>query len=282
MRKLVLAMVATLVAAATVEAQAVRSGFEGSPMVPDYCASGCSVGNSANDDGSEGLLSLGFNVDFYGNNFSSLYLNTNGNLTLNGPYLTYTPEQITAGTDPIIAPFFGDVDTRSGNLLAYGTNILGGQSAWGATWRDVCFYSADCSLTNTFQVILVDRSDIAAGDFDMEFNYDRIQWETGNASGGSGGFGGSSAHAGWSNGIGDYYELAGSGVNGAFLDSNLSSGLIYNRLNSDLDGRYVFNVRGGTVVPPVSVPEPGTTMLLMSGLLGLGLVGRRRRDRSGG
>ena len=36
------------------------------------------------------------------------------------------------------------------------------------------------------------------------------------------------------------YELAGSGVEGAFLDSNTVTGLIYHNLNSSVPGRYLF------------------------------------------
>ena len=32
------------------------------------------------------------------------------------------------------------------------------------------------------QLVIIDRSDIAAGDFDMEFNYDKVQWQYGDVS----------------------------------------------------------------------------------------------------
>ena len=67
----------------------------------------------------------------------------------------------------------------------------------------------------------------------------------GNSSGGIGGLGGDSACAGFSNGSGDtgtFYELAGSAVNGAFLD-NSPTGLIH----GNGDGRYIFSARNGTV-----------------------------------
>ena len=55
----------------------------------------------------------------------------------------------------------------------------------------------------SFQVIVIDRSDLGAGDFDVEFNYARIPWETGDASGGIGGLGRRTASVGWSNGSGE-------------------------------------------------------------------------------
>jgi hypothetical protein len=46
---------------------------------------------AANDDGSTGLVSIGFNLNFYGSNYSNLYVNNNGNTTFTGPLSTYTP-----------------------------------------------------------------------------------------------------------------------------------------------------------------------------------------------
>src|SRR5262249_28476006 len=140
-----------------------------------------------------------------------------------------------AGQLPRLAPFFADVDTRVGNTTHYGTGTVDGHAAFGVTWPDVGYYFEHTDKLNAFQLVVIDRSDIAAGDFDIEFSYDQIQWETGDASGGSGGFGGFSAHAGFTNGTGDpgtNFELAGSGVNGAFLDSNATTGLVNHDLNS--------------------------------------------------
>lgn len=44
-----------------------------------------------NDDGSTGLVSLGFTVNFYGSSYGSLYVNNNGNVTFDLPLGTYTP-----------------------------------------------------------------------------------------------------------------------------------------------------------------------------------------------
>jgi len=97
--------------------------------------------------------------------------------------------------------------------------------------------------------VIIDRSDIAAGDFDFEFNYDQIQWEAGTASGGdANGLGGSSARAGYSNGTNTSFEITGSAINGAFLDSNPVTGLIHRSFNSNVPGRFLFHARGGTVL----------------------------------
>ena len=60
--------------------------------------------------------------------------------------------------------------------------------------------------------MIIDRSDIAAGDFDMEFNYDKVQWQYGDAS-----IGIPPMPVMQRDGVSGY-ELPGSGVADAFLD----------------------------------------------------------------
>jgi hypothetical protein len=231
----------------------------------------------ANDDGSTGLVAIGFDVDFFGLMFSDLYVNNNGNVTFDNPLSIFTPFDLTSTGRQIIAPFFADVDTRNnGSPVTYGTGLFDGFDAFGVNWVDVDYFSSSTSHTNfnSFQLILVDRSDIAVGDFDIIFNYDNIMWETGQASGSdSDGLGGSSARVGFSNGTGaagTQFELPGSAVNGAFLNAGANS-LINNRLNSDVDGRYIFNARSGNIIiDPREVPETGTLIILVTGLMLLG------------
>ena len=95
--------------------------------------------------------------------------------------------------------------------------------------------------------MLIDRSDIAVGDFDIEFNYDSMTWETGDASGGQDGFGGTPARAGYSDGTGDgngWLELAGSGISLALINGGANA-LASGSLNSAQPGRYIFHIRNG-------------------------------------
>lgn len=139
-------------------------------------------------------------------------------------------------------------------------------------------------MLNYFQVLLSDRSDIAAGDFDIEFNYDQIKWETGQASGGDANCqGGSSARVGYSKGTGEpgtFFELPGSGVPGSFLDSNLATGLIHNSLNSTQLGRYVFRVRSGVPIMETAAEVTGGGQIALNGggRASFGFLAEREED----
>ncbi|MFB2876559.1 nidogen-like domain-containing protein [Floridanema aerugineum] len=233
-----------------------------------------------NDDGSTGRVDLGFTANFFGLNFNQLYVNNNGNITFDRALSTFTPFGLTSTASQIIAPFFGDVDTRSGNPVTYGSTTVDGRQAFAVNWDNVGYFSYGTNRTNSFQLVMVDRSDTGAGNFDFEFNFDRVQWEAGSASGGVNGLGGSPARVGFSNGTGapgSFFELAGSAVNGAFLDSNLTTGLIYNRLNSDVNGRYVFSARNGSI--QTEVPEPSSIIALFTlGALGVNAIRKGRKE----
>lgn len=215
--------------------------------------SGCeAVTLPPNDDGSSAPVPLPFPVNFFGTAYTYLYVNNNGNVTFRAPLGTFTPFEINATTPPIIAPFLADVDTRgSGSSpvrYSYGMTHLGGRPAFCANWVNVGYFSGHTDKLNSFQLLLVDRSDVAPGDFDILMNYGRVLWETGDASGGQGGLGGVSAGAGFSAGNGNpnaFFQLPGSLVNGALLDSNVLTGLSRTSRNSLVPGRHVFEVRNG-------------------------------------
>jgi len=208
-----------------------------------------------NDDESTAMVPLPFPVNFFGNQYNGLFVNNNGNVTFDQSLGTYTPFDLTSTGQVIIAPFFADVYTATwpiSGLVTYGADTVNGHPAFGINYFRVNYYAASDKM-NTFQLILINRSDRAPGDFDIQFNYGNIAWETGSASGGTDGLGGDSARAGFSNGTGlpnTFFELPGSAINGGLLDTNTQTGLINNSLNSPSPGVYIFNVHAGAVVPP--------------------------------
>src|SRR3954451_4027575 len=156
----------------------------------------------ANDDDSTGRVDIGFPINFFGINQTYLYVNNNGNVTfdpahdpldteLNSSLSEFTPFDLTHTGKIIIAPFFADVDTEgaASSEVTYGTDMVDGHKAFGVNWVNVGYYSSHDDKLNSFQLVLIDRSDLGPGYFDIEFNYDRIQWETGDASDGTGGLG---------------------------------------------------------------------------------------------
>jgi choice-of-anchor A domain-containing protein len=203
----------------------------------------------ATDDGSTGLVPLPFGVNFFGSRYRGLYVNNNGNVTFDTPLSTFTPFELAAAERVIIAPFFADVDTRGAGSAAVtyssGAATFEGRPAFCVNWVDVGYFDRRADKRNSFQLLLVDRSDIAAGDFDIVFNYGRIAWEAGDENAGFRGLGGDAARAGYSNGTAEYsFELPGSATPGALLDSNRQTGLVHGS-NAGQPGRYVFPVRGG-------------------------------------
>ena len=207
----------------------------------------------ANDDGSTGPLELGFTLDFFGHSYGSAYVNNNGNVTFDSGLGTFTPFPLVGQSRAIVAPFFADVDTRPAGSApvtysTFGTATYLGHPTFCVDWVNVGYFGGHIDKLNSFQLLLVDRSDIGAGNFDIVFNYDQVQWETGDASGGIAGLGGFSARAGYSNGSTAALELAGSALPGGLLDGNATTGLVNNTRNAAGQlGRYVFPVRNGGI-----------------------------------
>jgi hypothetical protein len=225
-----------------------------------------------NDDSSTGLVTLPFPINFFGTTYGHFFINNNGNVTFNAALPTYTPFTINARTPPIIAPFLADVDTRgpASSLVTYSAAPITfqGRPAFCVNWVNVGYYSMHTDKLNSFQLLLVDRGDTGVGNFDIVMNYDRVLWETGDASGGNGGFGGTPAGAGFSAGNGNpnaFFQFPGSLTTRALLDSNATTGLGLTSHNSTVVGRHIFGVRSGTPITNEHVDLNPTTANLPVG-----------------
>jgi len=252
-RALVLAAfaLAGLAPASSVHAQAMLYRSFGGPA-----GFGSGILN-ANDDNSTGAIDLtaafSGGLRFYGGPYTQFWVNNNGNITFGGPLGTYTPNAFPIASQPMIAPYWGDVDTRnrmgltemSENLVYY--HLEPGRLV--VTWYNVGYYSTHNEHRMSFQLILTNATDCGSGDFDVEFRYNRCEWVSGGASGDSSGNGQCEAsetscvpaQAGFDAGnLHDYTALPGSFTN---MIANVCT-----TSNIDEPGVWDFSVRAGGVV----------------------------------
>ena len=229
---------------------------------------------------------------FFSATHTSAFVNTNGNITFSGAEPVYTPDAFPVASRPMIAAYWADVDLRpmnDGNCRGLGSytsepgdgpcqNPDHHRARWYLepgrmiiTWDMVGYYDCNLDKAMDFQMILtaVEGCGGTAGDFDVEFRFSTCDWTTGDASGGSGGFGGTAAQVGFDAGDSvNYVEIPGSMTGGinriACDDSNVGE-----------PGRWVFQIRGGTVI----CPDAG--LPCSTGLLGVCAAGRTNCVGSG-
>ena len=181
-------------------------------------------------------------VNYYGSTFTTVYLNNNGNVTFRGALGTYTPAPFPVATQPMIAPWWGDVDTRgAGQPMRNNVCFAVTPTVAAFTWDRVGYFSSHDDRQNTFQLLL-SPSASGATDFNVEFRYERCDWTTGDASGGVGGLGGTPAQAGFDAGnMTTSFTLPGS--------RTMSIVDLCNTSNVGTPGIWRFTVRSGVVAP---------------------------------
>jgi MYXO-CTERM domain-containing protein len=251
---------AVILSAGGAHAAPLLTGFGG----PGGYGSGVLPGN---DDGSSSAIDLTAafpgGLRFFGGPYTQFWVNNNGNITFSGPVYNYTPMPFPVAARPMIAPYWGDVDTRGGGAPARNGvywHLEPGRLI--VTWHNVGYYSINDDRQMDFQMILTNALDCTSGDFDVEFRYNTCGWTTGDASGGSGGFGGTPAQAGFDAGNEmDFVEIPGSRTM-AILDVCTTS-------NVGMPGIWRFSVRGGAVSCP-GTGEPCDTG--MQGACGIGVT----------
>jgi hypothetical protein len=215
------------------------------------------------DDGSSTFIDLlpvlPGGLNFFGQLFTGLWVNNNGSVSFASAMSAFTPTAITGSTaNPLITPFWADVDTRGGPAApSSGGTSAGSNQVWydldevngvfTVTWDDVGYFNRKTDKLNAFQLELAKVGD--DGDFNITFRYENVDWTTGDFSGGSGGLGGTVARAGYSSGNGlDYLELPQSGDQAAILALESAS-------NIGTPGTFEFNIRNGAVLGTLSVAD---------------------------
>lgn len=204
-----------------------------------------------NDDGSSPQIALPFQFCFYGQNITDVYINNNGNVSFGAQYGTFTANSFPDPTFIMVAPFWADVDTRASNsgVVYYkltSTYLI-------VRWQTVGYYSYHDDLVNDFQLILTDGNDpiLPAGN-NVSFCYGDMQWTTGDASGGSGGFGGSAATVGVNRGNGtDYIQIGQFDQTGTTYDGPFANPDGVSWLDNQTFYFNVCNNGSGNNLPPI-------------------------------
>ena len=135
-----------------------------------------------------------------GTTYNSVWLNNNGNLSFDAAIPTFTPLPFPAVGFKMIAPFWSDIDTRvggTGKVWYRQTN-----SKLIVIWDQVGYYFKNTDKVNTFQLVIARGEANLAGLGNVCFCYADMDWTTGDASGGTDGFGGHPATVGLNNGNG--------------------------------------------------------------------------------
>jgi gliding motility-associated-like protein len=200
-----------------------------------------------NDDGSSSLLNIPFNFCLYGTNYTNLYINNNGNVSFGTPYATFSSNPFPDPSFVMVAPFWGDVDTRGTGQVKYKIT----PTAMYVNWEAVGYYSSYTDKVNTFQLIITDGTDpILPPGNNIAFCYGDMQWTTGDASGGGGtGFGGTPSTVGVNKGDGvNYLQLGRFDQPGAAYDGGYGA----NDGVSWLDNQsFYFNSCSSTNIAPI-------------------------------
>ncbi|HWC96299.1 MAG TPA: nidogen-like domain-containing protein [Candidatus Sulfopaludibacter sp.] len=232
-----------------------------------------------NDDGSSAANPLGFTLNFFGNNYTQYFINNNGNITFQSALHVFTPQGPQGATQPVISPFFADVDTQNpaSGVVHLRTDI---PNQIIVTWSQVGYFSSNADKLDNFQLVLRGPAySVPPGEGRIGFFYTNMQWEVGDASGGTGGF------CVPPNTVGDTCFPAAIGFgdgnsNGITIQGSLQNGIAASLQNK----RIWFDLNGG--VPVVSgtttVPTLGTYGMMMLGILlfGAALWYTRREAQS--
>ena len=204
-----------------------------------------------NDDGSTASITIPFSFCLYGTSFTSLFINNNGNVSFGTSFSTFSASGFPSSSFQMVAPFWGDVDTRGTGTVQFKIT----PTAMYVNWQAVGYFNTMTDKVNTFQLIITDGTDpiLPAGN-NIAFCYGDMQWTTGSASSGVGGFGGVPATVGVNKGDGvNFIQMGRFDQPGAAYDGPYGA----NDGVSWLDNQsFYFNSCTGNNIAPIASINP--------------------------
>lgn len=217
------------------------------------------------DDGFFGPLDLGFTFPFFGSTFTGVFFNSNGNLTFGAGFSSFFNVAFpTAGTPPMIAPFWNDLILPPGSLRS---NALT-PGVFVAFWHEVGFFGTAGSV-DAQAILLGPGNPFGLPTGSIIFSYGTVT--------GANTFFASGATVGLNDGGGTNYETLfplGIGTSGGLLDPPTAASLSDRSFLFTPDGAGRYTVSEFRVA---AIPEPLTALLF--GLGTTGIVGWARRRR---
>jgi hypothetical protein len=123
---------------------------------------------------------------FYNRELRAMYVNANGNVTFAAALATGTPSPFPVADQPMVAPWWADVDTRGGGQPARNNVCFVVQPRRViVTWDRVGRHDRSDDRANSFQLVV--RTDLAPcpdpAQPDIEFRYARCEWSAGDGPG---------------------------------------------------------------------------------------------------
>ncbi|MBK8500105.1 MAG: T9SS type A sorting domain-containing protein [Flavobacteriales bacterium] len=162
------------------------------------------------DDGAHGAVYLPFPYQFFGLPEDSLFISVNGYITFRIASTAWGWDIPHAGPLRFVAPFFADVDLSALCATCNKVYYKIGPSSIRINWVRVGYFQNHLDKQNTFQLTLTDGNDpsLPVGT-NTAFCYRDMQWATGDAGQGVGGFGTGTADVGADTGDMNHYLSVG-------------------------------------------------------------------------
>ncbi len=127
---------------------------------------------SSCDDCSSPSMSLGFTLDWFGTQYTNIFINTNGGAVLDdglGSFSRYRSLDLRTATRPYILPLFTDLNPAANGTVEFGRGTISDgatKNVFWAEWVDVAEYGNN-SARQEFQMLIIEES----GGATIEFRY---------------------------------------------------------------------------------------------------------------